>query len=241
MEVKTLKGNKEKETEVMYWKGVKLTGRIGKRKRVLFMMMVMMIALSFSACGSKKKEAGGAVNNETKTILGSEQQNSENETEEISDDVFADIFDDIELNGKKVTFPFSLNELGDEYTIDDEPFAVDDVDKVVSYHLYYMGEEIAYLNYLTKEGTTKINRDTKIVRYQTLNIREDKGLLKVRGIGIGNNLSEITEAIPELELLNEREKNGEKKSGAYLGNMNNSIMILTSNGRIYDISIRSER
>ena len=231
-----MKGNKEKETEVMYWKGVKLTGRIGKRKRVLFMMMVMMIALSFSACGSKKKEAGGAVNNETKTILGSEQQNSENETEEISDDVFADIFDDIELNGKKVTFPFSLNELGDEYTIDDEPFAVDKDDNMISYHLYYRGEAIAYVHYIEK-NMSNIDRDSKMIDYSSIH---GKGEINIRGIGINNSSELIKKEIPQLEEVESWEKNGKVYGGFTLGNKKNYIVIDIENNIITGITMRSE-
>ena len=233
-----MKGNKE--TESMCRKGMKATGKAVKRKIVMLMMAVMLIIVSFAGCGNKKEETGRAVNDETKTISESEQQNPENETEEVSDDVFADIFDDIELNGKKVTFPFSLNELGDEYTIDDEPFAVNKDENMMAYHLYYNGEKIADIDYKSTDKRD-INRDTKMIRYATHKIYEDRGMLKIRGIGINDSMDEITKSCPEFKKLKESEQNGNTLGGYYLANKNNVIQIATLDGVVNEITMRSER
>ena len=227
-----MKGNKE--TEVMCRKRVKSTGKAVKRKTVMLMMAVMLIIVSFAGCGNKKEETGGAVNDETKTISESEQQNPENETEEVSDDVFADIFDDIELNGKKVTFPFSLNELGDEYTIDDEPFAVDDENNLLSYYLYYNEQTIAYIDYKAKK-TSDVNRDSKIVEYYTVH---DKENFKIRGIGINDEIKEIFDVIPNLCFFGKEES---EYSGYMLANQNNYIEVSAKNNKIIQFKIRSEK
>ena len=83
-----------------------------KNKKLALLLATMMVAMAFTGCGEKEKETKETVAVETTTAEQAETTGAEGETQEVSDDVFADIFDDVEINGKQVTFPFSLNDLG---------------------------------------------------------------------------------------------------------------------------------
>ena len=207
-----------------------------KNKKLALLLATMMVAMAFTGCGEKEKETKETVAVETTTAEQAETTGAEGETQEVSDDVFADIFDDVEINGKQVTFPFSLNDLGDEYTIDEEPYNVSEEENLCSYNLYYKDKSIAYIDFF-KNDSDNIDRNSKIVRYHT---NEDNGTLKIRGIGKGDSESEIINNLPELNLL--EDSNSESLSNWYtLGNKTNYIRITVVDNKIYDISIRSEK
>ncbi|MBQ3583921.1 MAG: hypothetical protein IJA27_04340 [Lachnospiraceae bacterium] len=205
-----------------------------KNKKISLLLATMLVAMAFTGCGEKEKETKETVAVETTTAEQAETTGAEGETQEVSDDVFADIFDDVEINGKQVTFPFSLNDLGDEYTIDEEPFAVNEENKLHSYDLYYNEKKIAIINYTVKDANSKVDRDKKVTRYYSL---YDEGNIKIRGVGLGDNLEKVSEMIPELVAFGEAE---DKNSGYALWNSKNYIEFYAENNEIIQITIRSE-
>lgn len=173
-----MKGNKEIGT--MCRKGVKATGKIGKRKRVLFMMTVMLITLSFSGCGSKKKEARATVAEESETTL-----------EEGTGFDFSQVFDKIEINGKPVSFPFAVSDLGDEYTID---YVNDIGNGMFGASLLHDGLIIASL-YYSGDKKEEINRDKMCYDFQIGDMGQD---IYINGINCKSSLNEVKQQFPDL-------------------------------------------
>ena len=205
-----------------------------KNKKISLLVATMLVAMVFTGCGEKEKETKETVAVETTTAEQAETTGAEGETQEVSDDVFADIFDDVEINGKQVTFPFSLNDLGDEYTIDEEPFAVNEENNLHSYDLYYNEKKIAIINYTVKDANSKVDRDKKVTRYNSL---YDEGNIKIRGIGIRDSLDSVIEKIPELTFFG---KEGSEYGGYMIENEKSYIEIYGKNNSITEITIWSE-
>ena len=202
-----------------------------KNKKLSLLVATMMVAMAFTGCGEKEKETKETVAVETTTAEQAETTGAEGETQEVSDDVFADIFDDVEINGKQVTFPFSLNDLGDEYTIDEEPLAISEEDNLYSYTLYYNEREIAIVSYIVKDADSKVDQDKKMARYRTL---LDEGNIKIRGIGIGDSIDSVKDKIPELVYS---EIEGDDQSDYTLITQHNYIGIYATNNIIREITM----
>ena len=219
----------------MVWKEKQKITRKGKdmrkNKKISLLLATMLVAMAFTGCGEKEKETKETVAVETTTAEQAETTGAEGETQEVSDDVFADIFDDVEINGKQVTFPFSLNDLGDEYTIDEEPLAISEEDNLYSYTLYYNEREIAIVSYTVKDADSKVDQDKKMARYQTL---LDEGNIKIRGIGEGDSIDSVKDKIPELEYS---KIEGSDQSYYTLINQHNYIGIYATNNVIREITM----
>ena len=219
----------------MVWKEKQKITRKGKdmrkNKKISLLLATMLVAMAFTGCGEKEKETKETVAVETTTAEQAETTGAEGETQEVSDDVFADIFDDVEINGKQVTFPFSLNDLGDEYTIDEEPLAISEEDNLYSYTLYYNEREIAIVSYTVKDADSKVDQDKKMARYQTL---LDEGNIKIRGIGEGDSIDSVKDKIPELVYS---KIEGSELSDCTLINQHNYIGIDADNNIIIEITM----
>ena len=81
------------------------------KKKGMVCIVTLMLALSFGGCGDKEKKADTtAVTKENETTTVSQEGTGQSESE-ID---FSQVYDNIELNGKKIPFPFTLNDLGEE-------------------------------------------------------------------------------------------------------------------------------
>ena len=180
-----MKGNKE--TEVMCRKRVKSTGKAVKRKTVMLMMAVMLIIISFAGCGNKKEETKAIVADESKTI-----------SEEDSGFDFSQVFDNIEIDGKRIPFPFTLNELGDDFDID---MIVERGDGTCGATLMYKNEMMAHLDCVGNKKSD-IDRDAVIFGISLYDSSYEK--LYVNGINCKNNLEDVRQSFTGLtESVNE--------------------------------------
>ncbi len=154
-----------------------------QKKRGMVCIVTLMLALSFGGCGDKEKKANTTTvtkENETTTVSQEETGQSESEFD------FSQVYDNIELNGKKIPFPFTLNDLGDEY--DFKWDVVDMGDGVYSGDLAVNGESIA-LVYMYGESADSINRDTLIISFSIF--RSKKQEINIKGINCNSSVEDI--------------------------------------------------
>lgn len=166
--------NKDEETKTRNFNRGKSMRRTVKRK-LTFMMAVMMIALSFAGCGDKKKETNAKVEDETTTEVSGNEEGAFD---------FSQVFDNIEINGKPVPFPFAVNELGDEYTID---YINEMGDGTCGASLLYEGQIIATLDYV---GDKKEDIDRNTVCCG-INIGSRGQEIYINGINCNSSLEDV--------------------------------------------------
>lgn len=211
MEVKTLKGN--------YGEGMKATGKIVKR--VLFMMAVMLIIISLAGCGDKKEETKATVVQEPTSA-------SENEGNGFD---FSQVFDHIEINGKSVSFPFAVSELGDKYSVD---YIIERGDGTCGASLLYEGIIIATLDYIG-DKKEDINEDTKCFG---INIGSMGKEIYINGINCEGNLEDVRQHFSNLwenvneegRIISSEAKEGEKYIGiTYREDLSISFIFINRN------------
>ncbi len=125
------------------------------KKKGMVCIVTLMLALSFGGCGDKEKKADTtAVTKENETTTVSQEGTGQSESE-ID---FSQVYDNIELNGKKIPFPFTLNDLGEEY--DFKWDVVDMGDGLYGADLAYKDEILAsvYMYGKTLDSINQIGR-----------------------------------------------------------------------------------
>lgn len=154
-----------------------------QKKGGMVCIVTLMLALSFGGCGDKEKKANTTTvskENEITTVSQEETGQSESEFD------FSQVYDNIELNGKKIPFPFTLNDLGEEY--DFKWDVVDMGDGLYGAQLAYNGESVAVISMLG-ESVDSINRDSKIIEMTFYDNQEQ--VFSINGINCQSNISDI--------------------------------------------------
>ena len=188
-----------------------------QKKRGVICIATLMLALTFSGCGEKEKKADTtAVTKENKTTTASQEGSSQSESEFD----FSQVYDNIELNGKKIPFPFTLNDLGEEY--DFKWDVVDMGDGLYGADLAYDGERIA-LVYMYGEKKESITRESKIIRLELYSSKEQ--MFTINGINCKSTLDDVSNNFLNLPIR--YDKNNE--IGGYRAS--------DGNGKVFDIDI----
>ncbi len=160
------------------------------KKKGMVCIVTLMLALSFGGCGDKEKKADTtAVTKENETTTVSQEGTGQSESE-ID---FSQVYDNIELNGKKIPFPFTLNDLGEEY--DFKWDVVDMGDGLYGADLAYKDEILASV-YMYGKTLDSINRESEIVSIVIYDNREQ--LFLINGINYNSNLSDVEQIFPNM-------------------------------------------
>ena len=160
-----------------------------EKKRLLLIVPVVLIIISFASCGNKKEEVKATAAEERKTI-----------PEEDTGFDFSQVFAHIEINGKSVSFPFAVSELGDEYEVD----SINEMGNGEwGASLLYNGLRIASL-YYTVEKKEDINRNTMCYEFHIGSM--GKGIY-VNGISCESNLEDVRIQFPNLPEIYDEEGN----------------------------------
>ena len=182
-------------------------------------IVTLMLALSFGGCGDKEKKADTtAVTKENETTTVSQEGTGQSESE-ID---FSQVYDNIELNGKKIPFPFTLNDLGEEY--DFKWDVVDMGDGLYGADLAYKDEILASV-YMYGKTLDSINRESEIVSIVIYDNREQ--LFLINGINYNSNLSDVEQIFPNMS----------KKYNRYYKNEIHGYNASDKNGKYFDIAI----
>lgn len=154
---------------------------------ILLLTLVLMMAVS--GCGKKNEKKEDTTEKVTTTT---ESQSESGETGESNFD-FSQVFDNIEVNGKHVPFPFSLNDLGDEYEFTS---IVDIGDGIFGMTLVYNGKSIAGA-YVVAKSEKEIGRDSSIYRIDLS--QYDSQAIKVKEIGCNDSAADVRKNIVGLK------------------------------------------
>ena len=189
------------------------------KKKGMVCIVTLMLALSFGGCGDKEKKADTtAVTKENETTTVSQEGTGQSESE-ID---FSQVYDNIELNGKKIPFPFTLNDLGEEY--DFKWDVVDMGDGLYGADLAYKDEILASV-YMYGKTLDSINRESEIVSIVIYDNREQ--LFLINGINYNSNLSDVEQIFPNMS----------KEYNRYYKNEIHGYNASDKNGKYVDIAI----
>ena len=189
------------------------------KKKGMVCIVTLMLALSFGGCGDKEKKADTtAVTKENETTTVSQEGTGQSESE-ID---FSQVYDNIELNGKKIPFPFTLNDLGEEY--DFKWDVVDMGDGLYGADLAYKDEILASV-YMYGKTLDSINRESEIVSIVIYDKREQ--LFLINGINYNSNLSDVEQIFPNMS----------KEYNRYYKNEIHGYNASDKNGKYFDIAI----
>ena len=128
--------------------------RVDKVKRVVAISVIALM-ISLTGCG-KAKDSGKEV---TTKQVNNEVTSNQGE----SDEAINELLNNIEVNGKHIDFPFTLNDLGDEFDFD---YYVDMGDGTYGMDLKYKGETVAGA-YVYADAEKDIDRNSLIINMST--------------------------------------------------------------------------
>ena len=131
--------------------------RVDKVKRVVA-ISVITIMISLTGCG-KAKDSGKEVTTKQVNNEATSKQSVSGE----SDEAINELLNNIEVNGKHIDFPFTLNDLGDEFDFD---YYVDMGDGTYGMDLKYKGETVAGA-YVYADAEKDIDRNSLIINMST--------------------------------------------------------------------------
>ena len=154
-----------------------------KMKKVVAIMMVAATIGIVSGCGKKAEKS------EVTTTVTDTQESDVTVNEAAIDQVF----NHIEVNGVHVDFPFSLNDLGDDY---DFANYVDMGDGTFGMYLQYRGQKIANV-YVIAEKIDEIDRNSKMINIHVEDT--DEQYIEVSGINCKSSINEVESKLNALE------------------------------------------
>lgn len=165
-----------------------------KRTGATLMLGIMMPMLILSGCGKdESKKVSKAVETSTSGNIEDTAEESSGNVEGNSDAI-DQIVNHIEVNGKHVDFPFTLNALGDDY---DFANYIEIGDGTYGMHLQYKGETIAYA-YVVASKKNDINRDSMIIDFDISAVQ--KQMITVSGIACNSSLEEAQSSFSSLQM-----------------------------------------
>lgn len=161
-----------------------------QKKRGMVCIAALMFALLVGGCGDKREKADTTTalrGNETTTVSQEGSSQSESEFD------FSQVYDNIELNGKKIPFPFTLNDLGEEY---DFKYTINEIDDgFYGSQLAHNGEVLGSI-YMYGESEKSINRDSQVVRIEIYANRKQE--FSIKGINCESNIQDVNKAFENL-------------------------------------------
>ena len=157
--------------------------RVDKVKRVA---AISVIALMISLTGCGKAEDGSK---EVTTKQVNNEATSDQSVSGENDEAINELLNNIEVNGKHVDFPFTLNDLGDDFEFDNY---VDMGDGTYGMDLKYKGETVAGA-YVYADAEKDIDRNSKIVRIEISIL--DKQIFKISNINCESNIEDVKKYI----------------------------------------------
>ena len=159
--------------------------RVDKVKRVAAISVIALM-ISLTGCGkakdSSKEVTTKQINNELTSNQG-ESVSGEN------DEAINELLNNIEVNGKHIDFPFTLNDLGDDFEFDNY---VDMGGGTYGMDLKYKGETVAGA-YVYADAEKDIDRNSKIVRIEISIL--DKQIFKISNINCESNIEDVKKYI----------------------------------------------
>ena len=161
--------------------------RVDKVKRVVA-ISVITIMISLTGCG-KAKDSGKEVTTKQVNNEATSKQSVSGE----SDEAINELLNNIEVNGKHIDFPFTLNDLGDDFEFDNY---VDMGGGTYGMDLKYKGETVAGA-YVYADAEKDIDRKTIIYRISIS--RVDEQVFKISRIDCNSTIEDVRKYMNKFE------------------------------------------
>ena len=130
------------------------------KNRFLSIFAAIAVTLSLSACQNGNTEQTAPLTTQ------SSEETTSTEIQYVTDWSIDELVKNIELNGKTYSMPFTLDDLGEEYSIGEK---IEITETSASYPLYYNGTEIALINVNNQKYICSISISNKYVDFKAGN------------------------------------------------------------------------
>ena len=162
--------------------------RVDKVKRVVA-ISVITIMISLTGCG-KAKDSGKEVT--TKQVNNEATSNQSVSGE--SDEAINELLNNIEVNGKHIDFPFTLNDLGDDFEFDNY---VDMGDGTYGMDLKYKDESVAIV-YVYADTEKNIDRKSPIINMSTNDVY--KQIFAINNVDCNSDIEDVKKYMNKFEI-----------------------------------------
>ena len=165
------------------------------KKRMSMVLIMLMLTLTMAGCGDKaKEESTTKATEESSSVSTDKQDEAESASGESTESEFdfSQVFDNIEVDGKKVPFPFCLNDLGEGYEL---KYIVDMQDGTCGARLYHGNDELAIV-YLLESDVNAVSEASLINGLTMDSIYEQK--IKINGIDCDSSPQNIEKKFENL-------------------------------------------
>ncbi len=164
--------------------------RVDKVKRVVAISVIALM-ISLTGCGkskdSSKEVITKQVNNEVTSNQG-ESVSGEN------DEAINELLNNIEVNGKHIDFPFTLNDLGDDFEFDNY---VDMGDGTYGMDLKYKDECVAIV-YVYADTEKNIDRKSPIINMSTNDVY--KQIFAINNVDCNSDIEDVKKYMNKFEI-----------------------------------------
>lgn len=178
------------------------------RKRLKRAACIWLIAGMVALVGCNETKNDKADETTKQVVETKENDGTKDTTQDKSDEYPYGTFDFeeackyIEINGKKVDFPFTLNDLGDDYEfVDYDEY----VEGIYSGYIAYKGEKIFTMS---SHETGELTRDSEINDIEIYSLSASEDIMSICGIKKGTPIEEVIEVFGKAKKIFEDEVTG---------------------------------
>ena len=164
--------------------------RVDKVKRVVAISVIALM-ISLTGCG-KSKDSGKEVT--TKQVNNEVTSNQGESVSGENDEAINELLNNIEVNGKHIDFPFTLNDLGDGLEFDNY---VDMGDGTYGMDLIYNNNKVAIV-YIYATDENKIDKNS-VINEVTIS-ETDAQIFKVNNINCSSDINDVDKKLTALNI-----------------------------------------
>ncbi len=164
--------------------------RVDKVKRVVAISVIALM-ISLTGCG-KSKDSGKEVT--TKQVNNEVTSNQGESVSGENDEAINELLNNIEVNGKHIDFPFTLNDLGDGFEFDNY---VDMGDGTYGMDLIYNNNKVAIV-YIYATDENKIDKNS-VINEVTIS-ETDAQIFKVNNINCSSDINDVDKKLTALNI-----------------------------------------
>ena len=164
--------------------------RVDKVKRVAAISVIALM-ISLTGCG-KAKDSGKEVT--TKQVNNEVTSNQGESVSGENDEAINELLNNIEVNGKHIDFPFTLNDLGDDFEFDNY---VDVGDGTYGMDLKYKDESVAIV-YVYADTEKNIDRKSPIINMSTNDVY--KQIFAINNVDCNSDIEDVKKYMNKFEI-----------------------------------------
>ena len=164
--------------------------RVDKVKRVAAISVIALM-ISLTGCG-KAKDSGREVT--TKQVNNEVTSNQGESVSGENDEAINELLNNIEVNGKHIDFPFTLDDLGDGFEFDNY---VDMGDGTYGMDLIYNNNKVAIV-YIYATDENKIDKNS-VINEVTIS-ETDAQIFKVNNINCSSDINDVDKKLTALNI-----------------------------------------